>query len=50
MDEETLFTGRGASAGAQIETFSEREQRAGWAEQLLHSKTALGGLLRCSQR
>lgn len=26
MDEETLFTGRGASTGAQIETFSKREQ------------------------
>lgn len=47
MDEETLFAGSGASAGAQVETFSKREQQStGWAEQSLHSKTVLRAFLR----
>lgn len=49
MDEETLFAGCGASTGAQIETFGKREQqRAGWAERLVHSKTVFKGFLRYS--
>lgn len=44
MDEETLFTGRGAPARAHVETFSKKEgQRVGWAEWLQPENRDQGG-------
>lgn len=44
MDEETLFTGRGAPTRAHVETFSKREgQRVGWAERLQLENRDQGG-------